>query len=97
MRICYFCGYGFDDKFEVFRSTFCPECQKDVKVCKNCKFYSPGSHWDCRETIGEAVKEKDRANFCSYFTFKEPDKEKGKEKKPKQEDAKDAFDKLFGD
>lgn len=96
MRVCYFCGYTFDDNVEIFRSTVCPGCDKDVKICKNCIFYSPGSQWDCRETIPESVREKEQANFCSYFKFKESgSREDGK--KNKQEEAKDAFNKLFGD
>jgi hypothetical protein len=33
----------------------------------NCRFYSPGSHWDCSETIPEAVRDKERGNFCDFF------------------------------
>ena len=97
MRECYFCGYVFDDNVEVFRSTVCPGCDKDVKICKNCRFYSPGAHWDCRETIPESVKEKDKANFCSYFKFKGSGKDNKEVNNQKQEEAKDAFNKLFGD
>jgi len=97
MRRCFFCGYEYPHTFEVFRSTICPGCSRDVKICKNCKFYSPGAHWDCRETVPELVKEKDKANFCSYFKFNESAQEKDEGDKTKQEEAKDAFNKLFGD
>jgi len=29
--------------------------------------YSPGSHWDCRESVGDQVTDKERANFCDWF------------------------------
>jgi hypothetical protein len=62
----------------------------------NCRFYSPGAHWDCRETIEEPVREKDRANFCPYFSF--VDKTSGaKTGDSSQERARQAFKKLFGD
>jgi hypothetical protein len=97
MRRCIFCGHEFNDNMEIFRSTVCPGCGKDVKICKNCDFYSPGSHWDCRETIPESVREKDKANFCSYFVFRKTGTHKGTESTSKEEDARDAFGKLFGD
>ncbi|MBN2444968.1 MAG: hypothetical protein JXJ04_26675 [Spirochaetales bacterium] len=98
MRRCIFCGHTFDEHIEIFRSTLCPECGKEVKICLHCTFYSPGAHWDCRETIPESVREKDRANFCSYFSFKKTKTTQKEEETPgKHEEAKDAFNKLFGD
>ncbi|MDY7029635.1 MAG: hypothetical protein SVR04_15195 [Spirochaetota bacterium] len=66
-----------------------------MKICLNCVFYSPGSHWDCRETIPEQVKDKERSNFCDYFRLgsnyrgDRPQKGPGEQRK--------AFDDLFGD
>lgn len=68
MANCHFCGCQLPDTLEIQRSTTCPSCDKDLKICLNCAFYAPGSHWDCRETIPEPVREKDRANFCDYFS-----------------------------
>jgi hypothetical protein len=83
---------------EVFRSSVCPYCGKDLRVCLNCRFYSPGSHWECGETIDEPVKDKDRANFCSFFSFKRAKgAAPGQEGTSSQDSARDAFKKLFGD
>lgn len=71
MASCYSCGQVFPERMSVYRSSLCPSCGKDVKVCLNCRFYEPGAHWDCRETISEMVAEKDRANFCEYFVLSE--------------------------
>lgn len=79
----------------VYRSSTCPSCGKDVKVCLNCRFYEPGAHWDCRETIQEPVRDKDRANFCDYFALSDIRRAKGGSKKG--ESARNDFDKLFGD
>ena len=51
----------------VSRSDVCPSCGADVRSCKNCRFYEPGAHYDCRENIDELVKDKERANFCGWF------------------------------
>ncbi len=94
MRVCYFCGAVIDDSVRVYRETTCPNCGKDLKICYNCAFYSPGSHWDCKESIGEPVREKDRANFCEYFRFKEV---KNTDKPDKVSKSKEDFKKLFGE
>ena len=95
MRVCSLCGHSLPDTLEVFRSSACPSCDRDLKICLNCRFYKKGAHWDCLETIPEAVAEKDRANFCDYFRFREGP---GREERPagKQEQARDDFRKLFG-
>ncbi len=93
MGNCYNCGSEF--KAKVYRNSECTSCGKDAKVCLNCKFYSPGSHWDCSETIGEAVREKNRANFCDFFELSS--NFKGIKGDSRGSKAKEAFDSLFGD
>lgn len=95
MRKCCFCGQAIDDKMEIFRSLECPSCRLDLKICLNCIFYSPGSHWDCRETVPEQVKDKEKANFCDYFKFKEV--KEGNNDIDKANKAREGFNKLFGD
>lgn len=46
----------------------CPHCRADVHVCKNCEFYDPRAYNECREPSADVVVEKERANFCDYFT-----------------------------
>ncbi len=102
MRVCYFCGTVIDDSLRIYRETKCPNCGRDLKICYNCEFYSPGSHWDCRESIPEAVREKDRANFCEYFRFKEVKNPKAinyssiSKRKTREQKSKENFNKLFG-
>lgn len=83
---------------EVFRSTKCPSCGADVRVCKNCRFYDPSAHWECRETIPDGVREKERANFCDYFKLGEnPASPSGAADDGSQSKARNAFDALFSD
>jgi hypothetical protein len=96
MKICHFCGTQLDDQEEVFRHSACISCGRDLKICYNCRFYSKGSHNDCLETSAEPVRDKDRANFCDYFVFKDS---RGTEKQsaPSKDRRKEDFLKLFGD
>ena len=65
--MCWKCGKPLIIDGTVSRSDVCPSCGADVRSCKNCRFYEPGSHYDCRENIDELVKDKERANFCGWF------------------------------
>ena len=95
MASCYHCGIQFPDDFEVHRSTECPSCGKDVKVCRNCRFYSPGAHWDCRETIPEPVQDKEKANFCGYFSLNPESLGTRKAPDSKRDEALSRFNDLF--
>lgn len=59
----------FSDAKISFREE-CPKCRSDVHVCKNCHFYDPKAYNECKETSADVVREKDRANYCEYFTAK---------------------------
>ncbi len=50
------------------RNSECPHCRWDVKVCFNCSFYEESHFHACREPQAEWVREKDKANFCEYFS-----------------------------
>ena len=91
--MCYFCGQPFTGD-KVYRSTTCTKCGKDLHSCLNCRFYSKGSYRDCRESISEAVTEKESANFCDYFEY--ADKDASSKDQKKAQDAKSQLAKLFG-
>ncbi len=91
--MCYFCGNV--TKPPVYRHSTCPDCGKDLKICMNCKFYEPGAHWDCRETISEPVTDKERANFCDYFVLVH--RVSGTDMQGKEKEAKYRFNSLFND
>ena len=98
MRRCHKCGHQLDDAVEVHRSTTCPSCDADLRCCLNCEFYSKGSHWDCRETIDEQVRDKDRANFCGFFRYRTAAAGSGPDDGTSRHDSsRDAFDSLFRD
>ena len=94
MKACYFCGSALADDIRVYRSSTCPSCAKDLKICNNCRFYRKGAHWDCLESIPELVADKDRANFCEFFQIK--DSKAPSPAPDRQKKAKEDFQKLFG-
>ncbi len=102
MPICYNCKTSLPEV--IGRSTLCEGCGKELRVCFNCRFYAPGLQWECRERIDEGVQEKDRANFCGFFSAGGNSKTKrgrgGSDGnsgtgKSKEEAARDAFKGLF--
>jgi len=93
--MCPFCSADLSAVTEVYRSSKCPKCGNDLKICKNCRFYVPSAHFECHETISERVADKDSANFCDFFRF---DATKGPAADvSKKKAAQDAFGSLFKD
>lgn len=71
MKVCYSCKKQIPVVEKPGRSETCPHCEADVRCCLNCRFYDPKSSNQCRETQAERVLDKDRGNFCEYFSFKD--------------------------
>lgn len=66
--VCWKCGASLADlSLPLQRLDECRQCGAQLHVCKLCQFYSPAVAKQCRETIADEVKEKERANFCGYF------------------------------
>lgn len=70
MSRCHKCNGPVDVDFIGFRDD-CRSCSADLHVCLNCRFYDPGKENRCREPQAESVRERDRANYCTYFRFKD--------------------------
>lgn len=92
--MCWFCGDNPAGFSKVSRYDVCQNCGRDLKVCKNCVFFSPGAYNDCSEPQAERITDKERSNFCEYFTYKAIRKEVSDKK---VSDSKSAFDALFKD
>ena len=65
--VCWSCGAPLKAS-DYTREGECPACRKQTHVCRNCRFYEPGRPNDCQEPIAERVNDKQRANFCDYFS-----------------------------
>ena len=70
MKTCFKCGTVIEME-KVSRRDECPRCGNDLRVCLNCAFYAESRANACAEPRVEPVKEKDRANYCDFFRFRE--------------------------
>jgi len=68
-RSCYRCGREVGELEQVGRRDACLGCGGDLHCCRNCRFYDPGHHNDCREPQAERQVDKEHGNFCDYFSF----------------------------
>lgn len=92
--MCWKCSEPLDTSVEIYRTSVCPACGTDLHSCRNCRFYDPGAHYDCHETVDELVTDKERANFCDFFS-PALGISSGKGTAPSNGEARAAFDSLF--
>jgi len=93
---CYRCGGSLASlSLPLSRQDECPECGNYLHVCKMCKDFEPNVPRQCREDGAEDVKEKDRLNFCDWFS--PSDSAFDAKRKEGEEEAKNALDALFDD
>lgn len=50
------------------RKDTCPKCDSDIHVCLNCRHYDESSYNQCREPQADRVLDKDKSNFCEFFS-----------------------------
>ncbi len=102
--MCWKCGTAIQADNPIGRTLTCDTCGLDIRSCRNCRFYSPGSYHDCDERVDEAVTDKERANFCEMFQLNPVFRknhlgiaDKSAEGSPARDDssARSAFDRLF--
>jgi hypothetical protein len=65
---CFSCKKDVPFITMVGRRDECPFCRADLHVCKNCIHYDEKSYNECREPQGERVVEKEKSNFCDFFS-----------------------------
>jgi len=66
--ICFKCQKEQPILGTVGRRDECPFCKADLHVCKNCQHFDPQAYNECREPQADRVVEKERSNFCDYFS-----------------------------
>ena len=70
-HFCHKCKNELVFEVKLQRADTCPHCGVDLSCCKNCEYWEPSAHNQCREHITEYIPDRERANFCSFFTFKD--------------------------
>lgn len=93
MLICHACGKEVKIAGHFGRDEICPHCRGDLHCCRNCSFYDEHAQNKCHEPATEWVSDRDKSNFCEYFSFKES-KGAGRERR-QREDAMAKLEALF--
>ncbi|MDH5326733.1 MAG: hypothetical protein OEZ68_10045 [Gammaproteobacteria bacterium] len=95
MLVCWKCGAEIQgEPLPLARSAACKQCSADLLVCKMCLYYDTGKAKSCAEPIAEEVRDKERANFCDYFSLKSGAHNTTQQKQ--QQDARQQLEALFG-
>ncbi len=66
---CRHCATSVPYDEPIPRDAECPGCGRDLRACAQCRHYDPAYHNACRETEADPVVDKDRRNFCEFFSF----------------------------
>ncbi len=66
---CQFCGAAVTLSEPIPRESSCESCRRDYHACRQCRHYDPALNNSCRETEAELVENKERRNFCEFFSF----------------------------
>jgi hypothetical protein len=93
MKACHRCGKELNGVDRAERSATCAHCGSYLHSCLNCSFYDPSAHNQCREPQSEYVSDREKANFCDFFTFRES-KPNGKMEEEATK-ARKAWEELF--
>jgi hypothetical protein len=93
--VCWRCGAAIKpDQRPITRLERCRACQADLHVCRQCRHYTTRLTGYCDHDHAEPPRERERANFCQYFT-----PQPGTHTARKGADARlarDSLDALFG-
>lgn len=90
--ICYNCQNELPVEGKITRNATCPKCLSYLHCCRNCRFYDPNAHNQCREPQAEWVKDKEAANYCDFF---EPGTHGKLFQDTREEEAKKKLNDLF--
>jgi len=71
---CWKCGAKLESS-DFGRQETCPKCGFDTRVCKNCLHYDPKYNNSCKENQADFLSEKEKSNFCDYFSPTHPNAE----------------------
>lgn len=88
---CFKCGKEVPFVERIGRKDECPSCRSDLHACRNCVHYDASVYNECRESSADTVREKDRANFCDFFSPSSRQLKAG----PSAQDLKSAAEALF--
>ena len=96
LNLCRACGTPTGLEEPISRDSECESCHRDLRCCANCRHFDTRYNNSCRETEAEPVEDKERRNFCEFFTFnREPFVPTGP-RAQRVSDARSKLDAMFG-
>lgn len=93
MKVCYHCQKPIPYTEKVGRQDACPYCLSDLHCCLNCTFYDEYAANRCREPAADWVSDREKKNFCEFFSFKENNEVSSKSSR--EEKARAELEALF--
>ena len=78
---------------EVALDSRCTRCGTDLHACAQCRFFDPGSRFECMQPVTARVTPKSARNVCTLFTARTAVERETTT--PRTDDARKAFDDLF--
>lgn len=96
MTVCRHCGTAVTLSPPIPRDAECSGCGRDLRACVQCRYYDPAYNNSCRETEAEPVVEKERRNFCEFFSFAAGPRPEAEDGSKRQREARAKLDALFG-
>lgn len=96
-RHCWKCGWVWTLSGQPGRGESCPKCRADLRVCLNCVSYDRSAAHQCRDRRADPEAEKHLGNFCEYFDFAVRRYAAPQLETSREEAARNAMKKLFGD
>jgi hypothetical protein len=95
MKRCHKCGTPWISETKTPGVKECCEtCSAYLHCCLNCRYYEPTAHNQCYIPTTDWVADKEGANFCDEFVFR--DTEEVEDTTAEQDAARSALDGLFG-
>jgi predicted RNA-binding Zn-ribbon protein involved in translation (DUF1610 family) len=74
----------------------CPKCGFALHSCKQCRYFDPGSHFECMQPVTVRVAKKDERNECASYEMRVTrEKETSTPASLRPNDARAAFENLF--
>jgi hypothetical protein len=73
MVACHACGAELDLGVGNIagRGDSCPSCRAALHACRNCRAYDDAASHGCREPQAEPPNDKEAANFCDLFVYRQ--------------------------
>ncbi len=93
---CADCGRRVASSAGIELEQTCPGCGADLHSCVNCQHFDPSARFQCRQPVEAPVAKKRKRNECGLFAPKQVMEFESEAAARTPDEARAAFDDLFG-